>query len=231
MCDGGGWVELIDDQNDLDSSLSPRVSAAVTLSGSIDVYQVSSLTGSLSVNTMGHYTDDLYGEMDVNAIKFIDEDLHCIMQVLAPLSLDILQIGGFEDAVRFKLGVDRETLPDAELDQEIVVKLAEEMVKLRVPGWAGFTSTVENLFLRNAVITYICYMLAPTMSSRGFIEVATLDVRWKKDRTNWKALEERFLMEYESLLTNLVGTDSYTVNIVDYSRNTRYPIGTALPTV
>jgi hypothetical protein len=134
---------------------------------------------------------------------------------------------GYEESVRAKLGVKSGELPDNIINQRLVVDLAESTILKRVPSYTSLTDINEILLLEGAIISQICYQLAPTMGRRLNLEVSTVDVKWKKDKIDWAALAEIFAGEVEVALTGIesievdLGADSL---LADYSRNERIPI-------
>lgn len=124
-----------------------------------------------------------------------------------PVILD----AGYETAVRSKLGARESELPDTEINQPLVVDLSENVIIERVPEFASITDPKDKLFLENAVVNYICYLLAPSMTRRVNLEVATIDTKWKKDKIDWVARAQEYLMEVETSL-KMIGT----VEIVGY---------------
>lgn len=115
----------------------------------------------------------------------------------------ILQVG-YEDAVRAKLGVKESELPNSVINQRLIVDLAEIIIIKRVPDYASITDETDLLMLENAVVAYICYLLAPGMARRVNQEVTTIDVKWKKDKVDWSAKAHEFLVEVEQSLGNIV---------------------------
>ncbi|MEC0276811.1 hypothetical protein [Peribacillus frigoritolerans] len=142
------------------------------------------------------------------------------------MALQILQ-AGFEEGVRAKLGVSQGELPNEVINQRLVAELAESTIISRVPGWQSIVDTRELLLLEGSVISYICYLLAPSMSRRLNLSVTTLDVTWRKDKVDWQALADVYAGESDMALIEIesvevaVGGDS---KLVDYARNTRSPL-------
>lgn len=142
------------------------------------------------------------------------------------MALQILQ-AGFEEGVRAKLGVSEGELPNEVINQRLVAELAESTIISRVPGWQSIVDTRELLLLEGSVISYICYLLAPSMSRRLNLSVTTLDVTWRKDKVDWQALADVYAGESDTALIEIesvevtMGGDS---KLVDYARNTRSPL-------
>jgi hypothetical protein len=134
---------------------------------------------------------------------------------------------GFESTVRSKLGVKESELPDSEINQRLIAEVAENYILKRVPDYQLITDEGEKILLESAIISYICYLLAPGMARRLNIEVSTMDVKWKKDKIDWSALAEVFLGETEFAL---MGIESVSVDnsadskLVEISRNERVPL-------
>lgn len=134
---------------------------------------------------------------------------------------------GYENMVRSKLGVDELDLPDSEINQPLVAQLAEEIVLRKVPNYTSITDVSELLFLQNAVVSYICYILAPSMPQRLNIEVSTIDNKWKKSKTDWGKMADSFLNEFETSLTSVESVEvvGYDITLMGIASNTRNPIG------
>lgn len=138
----------------------------------------------------------------------------------------ILQTG-YEEAVRAKLGVKTGELPDSVINQRLIVDLAEMTIKKRVPDFASITLPEELLVLEGAVISYMCYLLAPSMSRRLNQEVSTMDVKWKKGKVDWDELAILYLSEVETALTYITsvvvdgGGDSQLLDVI---RRERVPL-------
>lgn len=110
---------------------------------------------------------------------------------------------GYEDAVRSKLGLKKTELPDVDIQQRLIVDLAESTVIKRVPQYSNITDESDKLYLENAVLSQICYLLCPGMSRRVNLEVQTIDVKWKKDKVDWAEAADSFLEEYENSLRQI----------------------------
>ena len=137
---------------------------------------------------------------------------------------------GFENAVRIKLGVDIDDLPDEDINNKFVAELAESKIKKRVPNFMEITDSEEKMYLQNAVIAQICAILCPSMARRLNLKVAISDVRIEKERVDWEELRQKFLTEVEeslyqiksiSINANLLTNDKF----VDKIQNERKPIG------
>ncbi len=127
----------------------------------------------------------------------------------------ILGDADYEHLIRSRMGVTENELPDVEINQDLILQMAETVVIRRVPSYSAIINTGDLgdlLFLRTAVIAYICYLLAPSMARRVKTEVSTIDVKWKKGKVDWGRRTEEFLVEFESALANIQG-----VEVVGYS--------------
>lgn len=134
----------------------------------------------------------------------------------------ILTDAGYETLVRSRLGVTENELPDTEINQDLVLQMAETMVIRRVPTYASIADDSDLLFLKSATIAYICYLLAPSMSRRVKTEVSTIDVKWKKDKIDWGKRANDFLAEFENALANIqsVEIDGYTASLMMIAKAT-----------
>lgn len=126
---------------------------------------------------------------------------------------------GYEDAVRSKLGIRAIDLPDSDINQPLILDLAENVVMKRVPACSTITDTLDLLYLQSAVVSYICYLLAPSMSRRLNIEVTTIDTKWKKEKVDWAKRAEEFLADFENSLSQItsvevVGTENTTILMI-----------------
>ena len=143
------------------------------------------------------------------------------MQILQP---------GFEVTVRSRFGIDADDLPDTELNQPLIVDLAEATIMKRVPDYAIVTDVADQLYLQNAVINQICYILCPSMAKRLNLKIAISDVKIEKDRINWDDMAQNFLLQVETSLssvTTVTVTTGMTSDhvLVDKIKNERKPIG------
>lgn len=137
---------------------------------------------------------------------------------------------GFENVVRSRLGVDADDLTDEELNQPLIVDLAEATIIRRVPAYESITDTLDLLYLQNAVISQICYILCPSMPKRLNLKISISDVKIEKEKVDWDMMAAKFLAEVESNLGSIttvpVNSPMEGVSIlVDKIRNTRKPIG------
>ena len=114
---------------------------------------------------------------------------------------------GFESLVRSKLGVTEYELSDSDINNILISEVAESVIKKRVPDYKLITDTTDLLFLKNAVVAYICYLLAPSMPNRIKYDVQTIDVRWKKDKVDWEANADKYLSEVEACLQQITTVD------------------------
>lgn len=137
---------------------------------------------------------------------------------------------GFENVVRSRLGVDADDLTDEELNQPLIVDLAEATIIRRVPAYESITDTLDLLYLQNAIISQICYILCPSMPKRLNLKISISDVKIEKEKVDWDMMAAKFLAEVESNLGSIttvpVNSPMEGVSIlVDKIRNTRKPIG------
>lgn len=116
--------------------------------------------------------------------------------------MSVLQ-AGFESAVRTKLGVTDAELPDSEINNRYISDFAEKFVLKRVPNYTSITDDFEKALLENAIISYICYLLCPTMARRIKVEVQTIDVKWRTDKVKWDALKDQFMADMEQSLSQI----------------------------
>lgn len=132
---------------------------------------------------------------------------------------------GYEVAVRSKLGAKESELPDSEINQPLIKDLAEAVIAKRVPKFADITDAVDLLLLQNAVVSYICHLIAPSMARRVNQEVSTIDVKWKKDKVDWDERAQQFLADCETSLGQITtvevesGYDSSLLTIIKSNRN------------
>lgn len=141
----------------------------------------------------------------------------------------ILQ-AGYENVVRSRLGIDADDLPDTELNQPLVVDLAEAIIIKRVPEYASVVDAVDQLYLQNAVISQICAIVCPSMPRRLNLKIAISDVRIEKEKIDWDAQQLKYLGEVEANLGNIqtvevVSSMTGSNQLVGVIRNTRKPIG------
>ena len=142
--------------------------------------------------------------------------------------MNILQ-QGYETAVRSKFGIDEDDLPNEELNNPLIIDVAEAIIKKRVPNYALINDPIELLFLQNAVISQICYMLCPSMAKRLNLKVSLSDVKLEKEKVDWVAQANIFAQEIEGYLDKIDSVDVVGVagsgSLVNKIRNKRKPIG------
>jgi hypothetical protein len=114
---------------------------------------------------------------------------------------------GYEAAVRSKLGVKESELPDSEINQRLILDLAEAVVVKRVPNYASISDVADLIRLEAAVVSYVCYLLSRGMARRVNIQVQTIDVKWVKDKVDWTAMGEVYLAEMEQLLSEITSVE------------------------
>lgn len=129
------------------------------------------------------------------------------------MALKILQ-DGYEDTIRNRFGVSEGELPTATIGDKFIADLAEAMVIKRVPLYSTITDPYEKTMLELAAISYVCYLLAPTMSRRLNIEVQTIDVKWKKEKVDWDRLIQQFLTDFEYALSQIESVE--IIGIANY---------------
>lgn len=137
---------------------------------------------------------------------------------------------GFESVVRSRLGIDVDDLTDDELNLPLIVDLAEATIIKRVPDYAAVTDPLDLLYLQNAVIAQICYILCPSMARRLNLKIAISDVKIEKEKVDWTLMAQSYLAEVEANLgslttVTLIDNESGANQLVDKIRNTRNPIG------
>jgi hypothetical protein len=135
---------------------------------------------------------------------------------------------GFENLVRAKLGVSEYELPDSDINNIFISEVAESVIKKRVPDYKLITDEEDLLYLKNAVLSYICYLLAPSMPNRIKIDVQTIDTRWRKDKVDWEANAQKYLAEVEAYLSKIITVDvieSETPILMQIKKGNRVPIG------
>lgn len=118
---------------------------------------------------------------------------------------------GFEHGVRIKLGVSEEELPNSSINSRYISEYAEKIVLSRVPDYATLTDPLDLIELENAIISYVCYLLCPSLNRLLNNEVLTIDVTWKKSKIDWLKMAEHFFSEYEENLSKIS-----TVVVSDY---------------
>jgi hypothetical protein len=131
---------------------------------------------------------------------------------------------GYETVVRSKIGIDEYDLPDADLNDTRYPQVAEAVVKKRVPNWEEIDGPTELMFLEEATINYMCYLLIPGLVRRLNIEVKTLDTGWKKAKVDVSELQGYFLGMFEEALSFIEET-SPDVKLVDVISPDIFTIG------
>jgi hypothetical protein len=141
--------------------------------------------------------------------------------------MDVLH-ANYKGIARARFSVTTDDLSDDDIENSMTAELADIYIKKRVPEYASITDASDLLFMQMAAVSYMCYLLCPSMPGRVNIEVSTLDVKWKKEKMDWKGLEQKFLAEAESFLSKIE-----TVTVTEYAQspiisvitNAQNPIG------
>jgi hypothetical protein len=119
-------------------------------------------------------------------------------------------------------------LPNNDIEDSMTAEIADVYIKKRVTEYASVTDEADLLMIQMAAVSYMCFLLCPSMPGRVNIEVSTLDVKWKKEKMNWKGLEEKFLIETEGFLSKIetvTVTEPTQTPIMSKIMYTRDPIG------
>lgn len=121
---------------------------------------------------------------------------------------------GYEDQVREMMGVKPSDLPDSAIQSDQIVGIAETMVIRRVPGYANLKDPGDLLYLQRAVLSYICYLLAPSMPNRVKTSVQTIDVTWQIQRVDWAAKEQDFYQDFEDAIGQIQDPNAFIIPTV-----------------
>lgn len=138
---------------------------------------------------------------------------------------------GFEPQIRSMLGVNEEELTDSEINYPIFIELAEAIMKKRVPDYKNIIDSVELIFFKNAVMAELCSIICPSLARKLDIEVATIDVKWKKEKIDWSKKATEFKDMVEEMLSNITSVEVVPLVsmpdtvIVGKIGNVRDPIG------
>lgn len=136
---------------------------------------------------------------------------------------------GFESIVRSRLGIDTDDLLDTELNQPLIVDLAEAIIIKRVPEYSTITDSVDLLYLQNAVISQICALVCPSMPRRLNLKISISDVKIEKEKINWESMKQQFLADVDANLCSITtvmvnGTLTGVHSLVNIIKNERKPI-------
>jgi hypothetical protein len=137
---------------------------------------------------------------------------------------------GYEQEVRNKLGVTEDDISDEELQSKFIFSPAEAKIIKRVPLYEQITDEDELLSLELAVILQMSMDLCVTMTNRVNTEESTLDIKWKRARTNWDEVYNRLAGELEealSLITSVEVLTFYEYSIIEKISFPRDPMGGA----
>ena len=136
----------------------------------------------------------------------------------------------YKDIARSRFSVTVDELSNNDIEDSMTAELADVYIKKRVPEYASVTDEADLLYMQMAAVSYMCHLLCPSMPNRVNIEVTSLDIKWKRDKMDWKGLEQKFLNEMEAFLgrieTVTVTEPTYApiISKITYDRN---PIGEA----
>jgi hypothetical protein len=123
----------------------------------------------------------------------------------------ILTDSTYYDSVRRRLGVTTTVVSNDDIDDEMILGLAEIEVIRLVPDYLSIEDESDLLYLRSSVITYIAYLLCPLCAAKSKIEVKTIDTSWKKDKVDWEQLCENLYSDFLKYL-NKITTLSVNLN-------------------
>ncbi len=120
----------------------------------------------------------------------------------------------YYESVRRKLGATENLILDADIDDPMIIGIAEANIIKLVPDYTLITDETELLFLRFAVISYTASLLCPLMAAKHKIDVKTIETAWKKDRINWTERVNELVNEALAMLQQIT---SVTVNFGESS--------------
>jgi len=136
---------------------------------------------------------------------------------------------GYENSIRNKMGVRDGELIDSDINDKFVLDISEAYIVKRVPNYSKITDPIQQLYLENATVCYICYMLGPSMDRRLNDKVSTLDLSWQKQKVDWEEKALEFLAECDNSLAQITEVEvamEVAQQLVKVSSNNRLPIGT-----
>jgi hypothetical protein len=134
----------------------------------------------------------------------------------------------YKDIARSRFSVTAEELSNNDIEDSMTAEIADVYIKKRIPDYASVTDESDLLMMQMAAVSYMCHLLCPSMPGRVMTEIATLDVKWKKDKIDWKTLEQKFLNETEAFLSKIstvTVTEPSQAPIITKITTTRNPIG------
>lgn len=102
----------------------------------------------------------------------------------------ILTDGTYYDSIRRRLGVNTTVVANEDIDDLMILGLAEVEIIRIVPQYLSIVDESDLLYLKSAVICYIAYLLCPMCAAKSKVEVKTIDTTWKKDKVDWDLLCE-----------------------------------------
>lgn len=124
---------------------------------------------------------------------------------------------GFEDAVRYKLGVTNSELINPEISNPYIGEYGEKIILNRVTDYSLITDETDKMLLESAIISYICFLICPSLNRKLNNEVLTIDVTWKKSKVDWLKMADYFYQETEQILSK--------ISSVTVTGASDYPVG------
>jgi hypothetical protein len=103
-----------------------------------------------------------------------------------PYSNRILTTSTYHDEIRGRLGVDKNILPDSDIDAPSILPIAEARVVARVPDYARLTGDDQS-FVYAAAVAMVAALLAPTMPSKLKASEGDSDYKYTNNPVNWSA--------------------------------------------
>jgi hypothetical protein len=117
-----------------------------------------------------------------------------------PYSQRIVNLNAtYHDEVRARLGVDKGTLPDSDIDAPSVLPVAEGLVVARVPDYATLTTDNQS-FVYAAAICMIGAVLAPSMPARIKASEGDSDYKYTNQAVAWEERKRELTAEAYSLM-------------------------------
>lgn len=174
----------VDGQILIDWSNYPNATPYESLN-SIDVYRNGVL---LMIST---YTTGAAVEGGFLSVTYTDElilkagDVIGIRYKPTFVNIDDSTLTTYHTSVRRILGVSSSVISNEDIDDDMIMGMAEVWISRKVPTYASITDRSDALLAKSALLNYAASLLCPTCALKNKIEVKTIDTSWKKDKVNW----------------------------------------------
>lgn len=140
----------------------------------------------------------------------------------------IIKPYNYQEICLVRLGLDREEFTEEDFLNARADNLAEITIKKRIPTVLSIIDEVDEFYVQEAFINYMCYLLCPSLQRKLLTSGAGIDIKWAKDKVNWESKAQEYLGMYESNISNITSVSVTTITSYDIMTKVtrdRYTIG------